>query len=131
MRSESRATRPEGFTLLEVVVALGVLATALVALIGLHGRNIRAVEYDRQLVRATLLAQRVMTETLVTSDFPDPTEESGTFEDAPSFAWNVRILPGPTEELEEEMREIQVRVFWDEREPDAALLITHLRRPDR
>jgi general secretion pathway protein I len=123
--------RAAGFTLLEVMIALGVLATALVALISLHGRNIRVVAYDQQLNRATLLAQEVMTRMLVETPFPDPSEESGTFENDRAFSWNVRVLRGPSEELEETLREIQVRVFWDANDPDAALLITHVRKPDK
>lgn len=112
------------------MVALSILATALVGLLSLHARNISIVSYDQQLNRATMLAQQVLTRTLVEVPFPDPGEESGTFENDPGFQWHVRILPGPTDDLEEELRELQVRVFWDPRDPDAALLITHVRKPD-
>ncbi|MGH7822057.1 MAG: type IV pilus modification PilV family protein [Candidatus Binatia bacterium] len=129
-RPEPRGRRSAGFTLLEVLVAISILATALVGLLSLHGRNIQIIAYDQRLNRAALLAQQVMARTLVENPFPDPTEESGGFDADPDFQWHVRVLPGPTAELEEEVREIQVRVFWNRAEPDAATLITHIRKPD-
>ena len=51
------AARDQGFSLLEVLVAVAVLGTALVSLLSLHGRNIRTISYDLRLARATLLAQ--------------------------------------------------------------------------
>jgi len=120
-----------GFTLLEVLVAVAVLATALVSLLSLHGKNIQTVAYDQQLSRATLLAQDLMTRTLVAEDFPDPTQSSGAFASDPDFHWQLEILQGPTPELADEMREIRLRVFWDEREPDAVRLMTLLHKPEQ
>jgi prepilin-type N-terminal cleavage/methylation domain-containing protein len=40
------AARDQGFSLLEVLVAVAVLATALVSLLSLHGQNIRTISYD-------------------------------------------------------------------------------------
>jgi len=128
MGSDRHGSR--GFTLIEILVAVAILATALMGLLSLHGRNIQVVAYDQQLSRATLYAQQVLTRTLVQFPFPDPMEESGTIEEDPRFQWHVRVNPGPTEDLEEELREIQVRVFWDLTDPDAVMLITHVRKPD-
>jgi general secretion pathway protein I len=127
----SRRLRPGGgFTLLEVLVAVAVIATALVSLLALHGRNIRVVAYDLRLNRATLLAQGLMARTLASDRFPNPTQSSGDFENDPDFHWQLEILRGPTRELEEMTREIRVRVFWDVADPDAVRLVTLVRRPD-
>jgi len=120
----------DGFTLLEVLVAVAVLATALVSLLSLHGKNIQIVAYDQQLSRATLLAQDLMTRTLVAESFPEPTQSSGEFTSDPDFHWQLEILRGPAPELEEEMREIRVRVFWNAEDPDAVRLVTLLRKPE-
>ena len=47
-----------GFTLLEVMVALMVIAFAFVGLLGLHGRNIKTIARDQQLTRARGHAHR-------------------------------------------------------------------------
>jgi general secretion pathway protein I len=119
-----------GFTLLEVLVALSIIATALVSLLSLHARNIAIAGHDRNLVRATFLAQELMTRTLLEQAFPDPTELRGQFEEDPEYAWELTILRGPTRELEDEIRELRVRVFWDREEPNAAELVTHVRKAE-
>jgi len=128
---KSPGVRDRGFTLLEVLVAVAVLATALVSLLSLHGQNVRTIAYDVRLARATLLAQDLMTRTLAADAFPDPTRSNGDFASDPDYRWELEILRGPTRELEDQLREIRVRVFWDERDPDAVRLATYVRRPDQ
>ena len=125
------AAPDRGFTLLEVLVAVAVLATALVSLLSLHGQNVRTIAYDLRLARATLLAQDLMTRTVTAEAFPDPTRSSGDFASDPDYRWELEVLRGPTRELEDQLREIHVRVFWDERDPDAVRLATYVRRPDQ
>ncbi len=102
------------------LVAVAVLATALVSLLSLHARNIRTIAYDLRLARATLLAQDLMTRTLTVDAFPDPARTSGDFASDPDYRLGAEVLlRGPTRELEDQLREIRVRVFWDENDPDA------------
>lgn len=119
-----------GFTLLEVLIALSIIATAMVGLLSLHARNLQIVAYDQDLSRATWLAERLMTRTIVEQPFPDPVQASGQFDEDPRFQWEVRIVAGPTPELEDDVREIHVRVFWNPADPEVAHLITHVRKPD-
>ena len=130
MKSTRRPRSRAGFTLLEVLVAVAVIATALVSLLSLHGRNIRIVAYDLRLNRATLLAQDLITRTTAIDPFPDPTQSSGDFESDRDFHWQLEILRGPTRELEDATREIRVRVFWDANDADAVRLVTLVRKPD-
>lgn len=111
------------------MVAVAIIATAMVSLLALHGRNIEIVSYDQQLNRATLLAQGLLTRTLVAEPFPDPTQASGDFEVDRSYHWQLQILTGPTRDLENTVREIRVRVFWDLERPDAVRLVTLVRKP--
>ena len=110
-------------------MAIAVIATALVSLLGLHGRNIQIIAGDQQLARATLLAQDTMTQALVSDVFPDPTQSRGDFANDPAYHWEIEILRGPTRELEEVSREVRVRVYWDGDE-NGVKLVTLLRKPD-
>ncbi len=112
-------------------MAVAVLATALVSLLSLHTRNVRTIAYDLRLARATLLAQDLMTRALTSDAFPDPARSSGDFPSDPDYHWELVVLRGPTRELEDQLREIRVRVFWDENDPDAVKLATFVRRPDQ
>lgn len=51
-----------GFTLLEVMIAMAIVAIALVTLLGLSNRSILIQERIQKLTRATLLAQQLMSE---------------------------------------------------------------------
>jgi len=86
-----------GATLLEVMVALGILATSYVALLQVHGGAIRLSAYSRQVTIATFLARDKMEEITTKLDkegFPDMDEsEEGDFEEEgfPHFHWKLEI----------------------------------------
>ncbi len=89
--------RLHGFTLLEVMVALSVLALALMALADLTGNALRNHGYARQLSEATLLARGKMAEleeAYEDSGFKDFDEtQEGDFADAghPDVRWRVDV----------------------------------------
>jgi len=87
-----------GFTLLEVMISLAILAVALVAISDLNGGAVQMHAYARRATQATLLARGKMLdlEELLHkdgfSDFDD--EKHGTFDEegAPEFSWRAEIL---------------------------------------
>jgi general secretion pathway protein I len=108
--------RREGFTLLEVLVAVAVLGLALVSLLGLHVRNLALLERDQRITEATLLARALMTEAEI-EPFPDVGLTNGDFEDRyperfPGVRWEREVLPSPVPDV----REVHVRVFRGEEE---------------
>lgn len=113
-----------------MLVAVAVLATALVSLLSLHGKNIQIVAYDRSLTRAALLARALMTRTITAKPFPDVARSSGDFTEDPVYHWELEILRGPIRETEDETREIRIRVSWSGKDSDAVRLVTLVRRPD-
>jgi type II secretory pathway pseudopilin PulG len=86
-----------GATLLEVMVALGIIATAYVALIGTQSASVRLSTYGKQVTVAAFLAQAKMEEweqKLEKDGFPDMDEtESEDFEELgyPNFSWKLEI----------------------------------------
>lgn len=119
----SLRSRAAGFTLIEVLVALTIIAFAFVGLLGLHNRNLAMVANDQDLTRATLLARRFITNMELIEQFPDVGTNHGEFEDAPGFMWesDVEETELPT------VRKVVVRIIWDERNPHACELLYYIR----
>ncbi|MCB1154325.1 prepilin-type N-terminal cleavage/methylation domain-containing protein [bacterium] len=102
-----------GFTLLEVVVAMAILATVLVVLLENHSTSIRMSERARKLSIAANLARDLMTEVEM-QGFPELGSETGDFEEKypgqfPDFTWerNVNISI-----FADFIREVEVKVTY-------------------
>jgi general secretion pathway protein I len=120
--------RAVGFTLLEVLVALAVIAFAVVGLLGLHARNIKAIARDQNLTRATLLARELVSQIqyqVSTQGMQNLGDAQGTFEGYPGYRWERQVLPTGLDEI----TEVIVRVIWDERSPRACELLYFVRDP--
>jgi general secretion pathway protein I len=109
------STPDTGFTLLEVLVAMAVLAVALVSLLGLYNRSLTLTIRAQRLSTGMLLAQEMLTRTqlegtaasrVTTGDFSDL--HPGQY---PEFRWRRAIRPTPLQNL----WEIRVGVAWGNR----------------
>ncbi len=122
-RRSARADGAAGFTLIEVMVALTVVAFAFVGLLSLHNRNLALIGNDQNLTQATLLARRFISELEVVEQWPDTGIARGEFPDAPGFFWESEVEETdlPT------VRRVIVRVFWDERNPNVCELVYFIR----
>jgi type II secretion system protein I len=123
MRGVGPRTPVGGFTLIEVLVALTIVAFAFVGLLGLHNRNISLIARDQDLTRATLLARQFITEMEVVEQFPELGVSRGEFANVPGFYWerDVEETELPT------VRRVRLRVIWDERIPNACELLYYIR----
>jgi general secretion pathway protein I len=98
MRTRNR----RGFTLLETVVALAILALALMAIFDLNSGAVANHVYSKHLTVASFLARSKMTDLeqkLYDEGFPnDDDEESGDFsgEGWPSYKWRAKIIAPDT-----------------------------------
>jgi general secretion pathway protein I len=87
-----------GFTLLEVMISLAILAVSLVAISDLNGGAVAMHAYSRRATEATLLLRGKMLdveEDLLKKGFSDFNDEKhGDFadENAPDYAWSAEIL---------------------------------------
>jgi general secretion pathway protein I len=122
----SQATQA-GFTLLEVMIALAIVAVALVALLGLENRSIAVSTRQQMVTRATLLAQERLVEIEHASAAATIGEDQGVF--APPFAgfrWQVRYLATPLPQI----LLVEMTVAWGEsRRNEEVLLTSFVRRP--
>ena len=97
MRKGVRGTSESGFSLLEVMVALAILAMALVVLVGITTDNVRNTQHAKMVTIATFLSRAKMAEVedLVLEDgFTENDEEDeGDFGDQgwPDIHWKTTI----------------------------------------
>ncbi len=127
---ERRATPRDvsGFTLLEVMVALAVIATAFTALLGLHVRNLKLAARDQAYTQALLLARSMITEVEL-GPYLDVGRSQGDFEARgpgryPGFRWEQTVSDFGIFDV----REITVRVIPNGDE-SASSEMTVFRRP--
>jgi general secretion pathway protein I len=127
LRAALRNTR--GFTLLEVMVAMAVIATAFTALLGLHVRNLRLAAREQGYTQALLLSRSLITEVELGS-FPEIGIGEGDFEEThpgryPGFRWMRTVNDFP---LVPDTREVTVRVIPNGDEGAAAELTVFVRQ---
>lgn len=87
----SRPVGEQGVTLLEVMVALGIVAVVLVAVYRLQMQSIAMAQIARFHTQAPLLAQQLVAE--IELQAPDyPSSDRGDFgEDYPGYTWSFEI----------------------------------------
>lgn len=106
---------------MEVVVALSILAVTFVVLLGLRNRDILQHQEARTMTRATLLAQKKISEVemagfpslgVVAGDFPEPDD---------MFNWTQTVSTTPFDFA----REVNIAVAWREGErQESVILVT-------
>lgn len=106
-----------GFTLLEVIVSISILAVVLPAIYRLHFQTISTNQVARFHVIAPLLAQKRMA-LIERTSFADATNESGDFGDNfPGFTWSVSINDVESEILgnvANDLKKIDVTVSFND-----------------
>jgi len=98
-----------GFTLMEVIVSVAVLAISFVMIMQLFSGGLRASRTSCDYSRAIVHAKDKMEEMAIS-----PESTSGEFEDG--FRWETEIEPiiEPSEETKYSLLKIKVRVIWDD-----------------
>lgn len=111
MDTRRRDRQSAGFTLLEIMVALAIIAIALVSLLALVNRTLGVHERLQRITEATLLAQQMMaqTEAGARQESPGQTDSEGEF--APPYAgyrWQIEYADTPLPAV----RMVTVTVSW-------------------
>jgi general secretion pathway protein I len=135
---QSQIRNPRGFTLLEIMVALAVLATGIVSVLELFGGSLRLGGKASQRTQAVIYAQNVMERVLAQERLEDG-QESGEFPGG--YRWEARVqeIQPPEEEGKRlqsnrqqatdffHLKEIEVGVFWSEGVGQQSYLLHSLR----
>ncbi len=115
--------RKDGFTLLEIMIALAIVSIALVTLLSLGNRSIRVNGRLQKITRATLLAQDKMTEVEVLSQSGGKSmdNEQGVF-DKPfdGFRWRTTFTDTPLPSI----KQVTVTVLWGDEDRNQKVDIT-------
>jgi general secretion pathway protein I len=112
--------RQQGFTLLEVMVALAILAITLVVIFSQQATSIDWGNEARIITKATFLAQERMTGVLAQDRLSIGEKEGEAQEEIPPLKWKTMVEESATDR----MKKITVLVLWKEgdRERDLKLV---------
>jgi general secretion pathway protein I len=101
----------DGFTVLEVMVALAIISFAVVTYVHSQNTGIALLNESTNVTAATLLAQGRMV-VLESSDVAGTLEREGTFDDPEyaAFRWKERVVSTPLPNI----FEVHVEVSWDD-----------------
>ena len=106
--------RNSGFTFMEVILALAILAVAFTALSTLQAKNIKLTAIDQEITRSTLAARDVIARVRA-GIIPIEDNEGEIGDDFPDWRWRLR-----TEDLAEEgLKRVTVQIYEDRTDPEA------------
>jgi general secretion pathway protein I len=113
--SAFRIPNSNGFTLLEVMIAVAILAMVLVSLLGLKNRSMQDVLKAERITTATLLAKRLMIDVLIKGPLL-PAEDEGVFPEEvygdlyKDYRWKKAIAATQIPQV----KEVRIAVLWKE-----------------
>lgn len=145
----------KGFSLIEVMVAIAIMAVAFTAILNFQGQALFMVGRGQRITQATFLARQKMGELLLQIEkeyktqrvFPEDKSESGNF-DRPhekyKWEWTIRKvgipMPGGeagapeaamfkmvSDQIKNSVREIKLVISWGEGEKERSIdVVTHI-----
>jgi len=119
----------KGFTLLEVIVSLAILAGAILMLVQLFsGALNQAAQADRYL-NGVYLAQQKFSQ-LEMANFKSEFTE-GEFENQEGYRWQLEVLPYESplnnEEARIKIQKVSLRVYWEDRDQEKEVRLVSLK----
>ena len=118
LREKLRLNKPnnDGFSLLEVIVALAIMAMGFVTVLQLFSGSIRSVSLSEQYLKGTTLAHSKLGELEVNNY--SVTEYEGIFPDEKNYRWQLQVSPhaSPLNSKEEniQLSEVTLNVLWED-----------------
>ena len=118
LREKLRLNKPSngGFSLLEVIVALAIMAMGFITVLQLFSGSIRSVSLSEQYLKGTTLAHSKLGELEINNY--SVTEFEGTFPDEKNYRWQLQVSPhtSPLNSKENniQLSEVTLNVLWEE-----------------
>ena len=114
-KKPGRNRSTSGFTLLEVMVAVAVLAIVLVSVYRMHSQTLTMNTAARFYTQAPLLAQKKMAEVTTTSSGIFAADSGDFGENFPGYSWQVSATDASSEllgEVADDFKRIEVSVAY-------------------
>jgi general secretion pathway protein I len=109
----------DGFTLLEVIVAMAIMVTVLVSVYRLHSQSLSMAIASRFYILAPQLAQQKLAE-LESTSLDKTVQDSGDFgENFPGYTWQVSVEGVDSEmlgEVSQDLKRIDLTVAYQQNE---------------
>ena len=121
----------KGFSLLEVMVAMALIAIALVAALGLQSRSLSLAEEAKFDTTESLLAQQKIAE-IESGNVEDLTDSSGDFgDDFPGYQWKLSIQNSSFSQLKapQQLKQVDLNIYRDPEENDQYKIRIYLFNP--
>ncbi len=133
IRGDVRKEKDSGFTFLEVIVAVALLAISLTAVLGSQSQSVSLASEAKFYTTVTFLAQSKMAE-IEAKGLDILSSDSGDFgEDFPGYTWEVNVgdasLDYP-ENVSNHLRQVTLTLSWGENEHYQYTLKTYLFSPE-
>jgi len=106
----------QGFSLLEVVVALAIMAGGFLAVLNLFSGSVRSVDFSGQYLKAVTLANSKMNELEIKNFLVD--DRSGNFKNEENYRWELDITPYDSDLNDEDsnvqLQKVLLKVLWND-----------------
>jgi|SRR5690242_2604762 len=126
MKSAARTIKDGGFTLAEVLAALLFMAIVVpVAMEGLHIASLAGAVAERK-GEAARIAERVLNESLITTNWNQSLQSGTTLEGQREFRWTLRSDPWTQDPAQNVMRQLSVEVRFNAQNKEYSVKLTTL-----
>jgi general secretion pathway protein I len=106
----------KGFTLLEIIVAITILATAILALVQMFSGSLNQTAQADRYLNGVYLAKQKFSQ-LEMANFETEADE-GKFDSSEDYNWQLEVLPYESslnnEEARIKIQKISLRVYWED-----------------
>ena len=119
----------KGFTLLEIVVALTILAVSILTLVQMFSGSLNQAAQAERYLNGVYLAQQKFSQ-LEMDNFQSEITE-GNFENQESYRWQLEVLPYESPLNDEEARikiqKVSLRIYWEDRNQEREVQLVSLK----